>query len=137
MIVVDTSAIIAILRGEAEAAAMVTCIGEASGRYISAGSLLECGIVIGSNYGETGLAGLRELCTSLLLETVVVDANQSREGYEAHRRYGRGTGHRAQLNFGDCFSYALAKSRSLPLLFKGDDFIHTDIEPALKPARDA
>ena len=53
---------------------------------------------------------------------------------DAFLRFGRGSGHKAQLNFGDCFSYALAKSRNLPLLFKGDDFIHTDIEPALKPA---
>ena len=49
-------------------------------------------------------------------------------------RYGRGTGHPARLNMGDCFAYALAKTRNLPLLFKGDDFIHTDIEPALRPA---
>jgi len=116
---------------------MVTCIGVAEGRYLSAGSLLECGIVIGSKHGEAGLSALRELCTGLSLETVAVDSHQSRIGYESHRRFGRGSGHRAGLNFGDCFAYALAKSRNLPLLFKGDDFIHTDIEPALKLGGDA
>ena len=134
MIAVDTSAIIAILKGEPGSTSVVACMGRAESRCISAGSLLECGIVIGSKYGDAGLEALRELCADLSLETIAVDSAQSRVGYEAFLRFGRGSGHAARLNFGDCFSYALAKTRNLPLLFKGDDFIHTDIEPALKPA---
>ncbi|WP_425475492.1 type II toxin-antitoxin system VapC family toxin [Mesorhizobium quangtriensis] len=132
---VDTSAIIAVLKDEPDASQLIACIARASQRCISAGSVLECGIVVGAQYGEAGLRGMRELCAGLSLEIVPVDADQARMGYETFRRYGRGSRHPANLNFGDCFSYALAKTRNLPLLFKGDDFVHTDIEPALKPAR--
>lgn len=134
MIVVDTSVIIAVLKNEPDAPLLIERIATASERYISAGSILECGIVVGANYGDPGLSAMRELYDGLALDIVPVDAEQSRAGYEAYRRYGRGSGHPAKLNFGDCFAYALAKSRRLPLLFKGDDFVHTDIEPALKPA---
>ena len=61
-------------------------------------------------------------------------AGEASVGAEAFQKFRRGSGHPAKLNFGDCFAYALAKTRRLPLLFKGDDFVHTDIEPALKPA---
>jgi ribonuclease VapC len=134
MIVVDTSVVIAVLKNEPDAPFLVRCMAKASERYVSAGSILECGIVIGAKYGDAGLEAMRELCAGLSLDIIPVDAEQSRAGYEAFRRYGRGTRHRANLNFGDCFAYALAKSRNLPLLFKGDDFVHTDIQPALKPA---
>lgn len=83
--------------------------------------------------GEVGPRAVQELCAGLLLEVVPVDM-QVHIGYEAFLQYGRGSSHRASLNFGDCFAYALAKTRNLPLLFKGDDFIHTDIVPALSPA---
>jgi ribonuclease VapC len=134
MIVIDTSVLIALLKVEHDAPELIQCMAAAPARYVSAGSMLECGIVIGSKYGDVGLSAMRELCSSLALEVVPFDADQSRVGYEAFRRYGRGSKHPAKLNFGDCFAYALAKTRNLPLLFKGDDFIHTDIEPALKPA---
>lgn len=134
MIVVDTSVIIAVLKDEPDSPLLIERIASASGRYVSAGSILECGIVVGAKYGDAGLRGMRELCDGLALEIVPVDAEQSRAGYEAFRRYGRGSGHAAKLNFGDCFSSALARARNLPLLFKGDDFIHTDMKPALKPA---
>ena len=133
MIVVDTSVLIAALKNESDAPILIERMGTALERHISAGSILECGIVIGAKYGDAGLEALRELCASLSLNIVPVDAEQSRIGYEAFQRYGRGRSHPAQLNFGDCFAYALAKTRNLPLLFKGDDFIHTDIKPALKP----
>jgi ribonuclease VapC len=134
MIAVDSSAIIAVLKDESDAPELIACIAAASQRYISAGSILECGIVVGARYGEIGLQGMRKLCAGLALDIVPVDADQARIGYETFRHYGRGSRHPAKLNFGDCFSYALAKTRNLPLLFKGDDFIHTDIQPALKPA---
>lgn len=133
MIVVDTSAVIAVLRNEPDAPDLVGCMAAASQRYVSAGSVLECGIVIGANYGDEGLRAMRELFGLLALDIVSVDGDQARTGYETFLRYGRGSRHPANLNVGDCFSYALAKTRNLPLLFKGGDFIHTDIEPALKP----
>ena len=133
MIVVDTSVLIAVLKNEPDASRLIDRMEDAPERHVSAGSILECGIVVGAKYGEAGLEAMRELCFGLSLDIVAVDAEQSRTGYEAFRRYGRGSSHPARLNFGDCFSYALAKTRNLPLLFKGDDFIHTDIEPALKP----
>ena len=133
MMVVDTSVLIALLKDEDDASALAQCMATAPARYVSAGSMLECGIVIGAFYGDFGLEAMRKLESSLQLETVPFDADQSRTGYEAFRRYGRGSKHPAKLNFGDCFAYALAKTRNLPLLFKGDDFIHTDIVPALKP----
>lgn len=132
MIVVDTSVLIALLKDEHDAPALARCMAAATARFISAGTALECGIVIGANYGDAGLDAMRELYSSLELEILHFDAEQSRMGYEGFRRYGRGSGHPAKLNFGDCFAYALAKTRNLPLLFKGDNFIHTDIEPALK-----
>lgn len=134
MIVVDTSVLIAVLKDEPDAPHLIRRMAAAPQRYISAGSILECGIVVGARYGDEGLQAMRELCENLSLDIVPVDADQSRTGYEVFRRYGRGSEHPAGLNFGDCFAYALAKTRNLPLLFKGDDFIHTDIEPALRRA---
>lgn len=132
MIVVDTSVLIALLKNEQDASALVECMGAVPRRYVSAGSMLECGIVVAANFGAAGLDEMRQLQSSLDMETVPFDADQSWVGYDAFRRYGRGLGHPAALNFGDCFAYALAKTRNLPLLFKGDDFIHTDIKPALE-----
>ncbi|MER2534880.1 MAG: type II toxin-antitoxin system VapC family toxin [Rhizobiaceae bacterium] len=134
MIVIDTSVVIAVLKNEPDAATLIRRMAAASVRHMSAGSIVECGIVVGANYGDAGLEAMRQLCASLSLDVIPVDADQARTGYEAFRRYGRGSGHPANLNFGDCFSYALARTRHLPLLFKGDDFIHTDVVPALKVA---
>lgn len=132
-IVVDCSVLVAILKGEPEAASFIQCIESHTAASISAGSLLECGIVIGARAGLAGLEAVDQLTKKLLLEVVPVDAAQSRIGSEAFLQYGRGLQNKAKLNFGDCFAYALAKARNLPLLFKGDDFIHTDIQPAWRP----
>jgi ribonuclease VapC len=134
MVVIDTSAIVAIMKGEPERDPYLDFLGKTGDACMSAGTLLECGIVVGSNVGDEGLKTMQELFQQLSLQIISVDASQSRLGYQAFRRYGRGSGHPAQLNFGDCFAYALAKTRNLPLLFKGEDFIHTDIVPALGPA---
>jgi ribonuclease VapC len=133
MIVVDTSVLIAILKDEQDAPELIERLGEASKRYVSAGSMLECGIVVAAKYGSVGLIELQNLHHSLQMETVPFDADQARVGYQAFSRFGRGSKHPARLNFGDCFAYALASTRNLPLLFKGDDFLHTDIRPALTP----
>lgn len=74
-----------------------------------------------------------DLVSEAMLEIVPFDGRQVREARIAHARFGKGTGHPAQLNFGDCMSYALAKVTGEPLLFKGDDFAHTDVEPAYRP----
>jgi ribonuclease VapC len=132
VIVVDTSALIAILRDEADAAIIAEALGEAERRLISAGTILEAGIVTVHRGDEH--TRLMELVKRAGLEIVTISEVEAYAGISAFRRYGRGSKHPAKLNFGDCFAYALAKTRNLPLLFKGDDFIHTDIEPALKPA---
>lgn len=131
MIVVDTSALIAILRSEADATKIAQALGEADRRLISAGTLLEAGIVTVRRSDEH--SRLMELVRRAQLEVVATSEAEVRAGIVAARRYGRGSGHPASLNFGDCFAYALARTRNLPLLFKGDDFVHTDIEPALRP----
>lgn len=132
MIVVDTSALIAILRDEADAAKFAEALGNADGRLISAGTMLEAGIVTVRREDEH--ARLMKLVKLARVEIIAMSEAEANAGISAFRRYGRGSEHPAKLNFGDCFAYALAKTRNLPLLFKGNDFIHTDIEPALKPA---
>ncbi|HWK15349.1 MAG TPA: type II toxin-antitoxin system VapC family toxin [Rhizobiaceae bacterium] len=132
-IIVDTSALIAILRAEDDTPSILDVLGQAEQRFMSAGNYLEACIVAAKDAGEA--ARLRRLLGDVAIDVVAVTPADARIGAEAFLRYGRGSGHPAKLNFGDCFAYALAKARNLPLLFKGDDFIHTDVEPALRPAR--
>lgn len=131
-LVVDTSAIVAILRAEDDARRFAEALGTATQRIMSAGSYLEAGIVIARRDGRQD--ALDQFVKRVEIEVAAVTEAEAKEGLRAYQQYGRGSGHHANLNFGDCFSYALAKTRNLPLLFKGDDFVHTDIEPALKPA---
>lgn len=81
-----------------------------------------------------GMVFLQSLIEDTLVSIVPFGADELEAAVEARLRFGRGAGHKARLNYGDCFAYALAKTRNLPLLFKGDDFLHTDIRPALSPA---
>lgn len=131
-LVVDTSAVVAILRAEDDAWRFAEALGTATQRIMSAGSYLEAGIVIARRDGRQD--ALDEFIKRVEIEVAAVTEAEAKEGLRAYQQFGRGSGHAANLNFGDCFSYALAKTRNLPLLFKGDDFIHTDIKPALKPA---
>jgi ribonuclease VapC len=132
--VVDSSALIAILKGEEDVEAIGLLLVSEATRYMSAGSLMECGTVIGRKLGSAGLSNMWTLLADTQVEITPVDRIQAEMGTDAYMRFGKGSGHKANLNFGDCFAYALAKTHRLPLLFKGDDFIHTDIEPALRPA---
>ena len=132
-IVVDTSALIAILRAEEDSSFILDALGRAEQRFMSAGSYLEACIVTAKDAREA--ARLGRLFGDVAIDVIAVAPADARIGADAFLRYGRGSGHPAKLNFGDCFAYALAKARNLPLLFKGDDFIHTDVEPALGPAR--
>jgi len=129
--ILDSSAVLAMLFGEPEAAAFAEAAEEATDRAISAASWLEAAIVA-DNRSSVAAAEFAGLMARLDLEIVPFTANQAMRAREAHRRYGKGR-HKAALNLGDCFSYALAKERGQPLLFKGEDFAATDIEPAIKP----
>jgi len=133
-VVIDTSAILAILKQEPDAPAIAQRLAGNQLMFMSAATLMECGTVVVGRYGAAGMDELRGLLARLKVTIVALTAEHAQAGIEAYALYGRGSRHPAKLNMGDCFSYALAKTRNLPLLFKGNDFIHTDIEPALKPA---
>jgi ribonuclease VapC len=125
-VVVDSSALIALLGMERESARLATALESDPKRLISAASVVEAGLVIESRYGVAGGRELDLLISKAALSIEPVTAEQADVAREAWRRYGKGR-HSAGLNFGDCFSYALAKLTGEPLLFKGDDFSHTDI----------
>ncbi len=124
--VLDTSALVAILRGEADARRISDAIEAGTPRLISAATLVETSIVIESATGEAGGRELDLLLHRAGIEVVPVDAEQAELARSAYRRYGKGR-HAASLNYGDCFSYALAIATGEPLLFKGDDFSATDV----------
>jgi ribonuclease VapC len=128
--ILDSSAVLAMLFGEPEAAALAEAAEQATERAISAASWLEAAMVA-DNRSAVASAEFAGLMARLDLEIVPFTASQAVVAREAHRRYGKGR-HKAGLNLGDCFSYALAKERGQALLFKGDDFAATDIEPAIK-----
>lgn len=129
--VIDTSAIVAIVEAEAGAEDLVAAITADDRRFVSAVSILEAGIVLESRRPTTGRAALDRLVDSLALEVVPFDAAHLVAAREGFRRYGRGRAAKANLNFGDCCSYGLAKSLDEPLLFVGSDFTHTDLKAAL------
>jgi ribonuclease VapC len=129
--IVDTSALIAILRAEPEAAACAEAIEAAAQRRISAANFVETAIVIDGSRDPIASRRLDDLLTEAQLVIEPVTEAQARIARDAYRDYGRGSGHPARLNFGDCFAYALARATGEPLLFKGADFSHTDVAPAL------
>lgn len=128
--VVDTSALVAILFGEPDAEQFARALDGAPLRLISAVTRVELSFVIEGRKGETGREDLDLMLRDGGFDIVSVTPQQATIAIDAFRRYGRGR-HRAALNIGDCFSYALAFATDHPLLFKGNDFIHTDLRPAL------
>ncbi len=124
--VIDTSALIALLNMEPESARLAVALESDATRLVSAATVVEAGLVIESRFGSAGGRELDLLIAKAGLSIEPVTADQADSAREAWRRYGRGR-HSAGLNFGDCFSYALAKVTGEPLLFKGDNFTHTDI----------
>jgi ribonuclease VapC len=128
--VVDTSALLAILLNEPDAAVYRSAIESAELRLVSAATVLEMGLVIETRLGEAAGRELDLLLHKAEFEIVSVDAEQAELGRGAFRRFGKGR-HPAGLNFGDCFSYALAIASGEPLLFKGDDFRKTDVPAAI------
>jgi len=130
--IVDTSALIAILRDEPEASVMAHAIEEATERRISAANWLEAAAVIDGSRDPVASRRFDELVDVARIAVVPVTEAQARIARAAYRDFGKGSGHPAGLNFSDCFAYALAKDTGEPLLFKGRDFVHTDVVPALE-----
>jgi ribonuclease VapC len=128
--IVDSSALIAILRDEPEAQAFSDAIEYEASVRISAATLFEASLVA-DKFGSPILsARFDEIVEDSKLVIEPVTAVQARIARQAYRDYGKGSGHPANLNFGDCFSYALARDKREPILYKGDDFVHTDLRSA-------
>jgi len=128
-LVIDTSALLAVLFDEPERDTFIALLAGAEDALISAGTLLEASIVMQARTGDDGVADLDELLAAAAVRCVAVDQVQAHLARAAFERYGKGRA-RAGLNFGDCFAYALATAAQRPLLFKGDDFVHTDVPSA-------
>ena len=124
--VLDTSALVALLLDEPEAEDFRAAVEEDTTRLVSAATLLETALIIESRKGEPGGRELDALIQKADIVVVAVDAEHVSEARKAYRRFGKGR-HTAGLNFGDVFAYALARTSGEPLLFKGDDFAKTDI----------
>lgn len=127
--IVDSSALLAVIQGEPEARACSEKLTEEHCR-ISAANWVEAGVVV-DNRSIAAQRDFDELMTLADVAVEPVTAEHARIARDAYRRYGRGSGHPARLNYGDCFAYALAVSSGESLLFVGDDFSETDVRPAL------
>ncbi len=130
--IVDSSALIAMLTNEEDGEALSRVLDGPGAVRMSAASYIETSIVIDAHRDTVLSARLDEMIldSEIVIEPVTVE--QARIARQAYRDYGKGSGHPANLNFGDCFSYALAREKREPILFKGDDFPHTDLRSALK-----
>jgi ribonuclease VapC len=128
--IVDTSALIAILRDEPEARACASAIESSAIRRVSAANFVETALIIDASRDPVASRRFDDLIREAQIIVEPVTEAQARIAREAYRDFGKGSGHPAKLNFGDCFAYALAKVTAEPLLFKGDDFARTDIESA-------
>ncbi len=131
--VVDTSALLAILVNEAERRAFNEALERAGSKAMSVASFVEASMVVEARYGAEGVRDLDLFLERAGIATVPVDLEQGREARRAFSRFGKGR-HPAGLNYGDCFSYALCRRLGEPLLFKGDDFSRTDVVPAVPPS---
>ena len=128
--IVDSSALLAILRAEPEASDCAKAIESATSRRVSAANFLETAIVIDGSRDPIASRRFDDLLRVGEFSIEPVTEEQARIAREAYRDFGKGSRHPAQLNFGDCFAYGLAKVTGEPLLFKGNDFSRTDIAPA-------
>lgn len=131
--VIDTSALVAMLSDEPDAEVFETAVELDQVRLMSTATLLETAIVIESRFGEPGGRELDLWLHRAGVDLVAVSAEHAETARAAYRRFGKGR-HPAGLNYGDCFAYALAKASGEPLLFKGNDFIRTDVTPAATTA---
>lgn len=130
-IAIDTSAVYSILTGEGDAASHLLAIRRARGLLMSALSVFECRTVLLRRFSMAKVWEFDAFLDETGTQIVPFDEEQVGIAFTAYGRFGRGSGHKAQLNFGDCAAYAASRSTGAPLLFKGQDFIHTDIIAAL------
>jgi ribonuclease VapC len=135
--VLDTSAVLAILQNEPERRQFNEAIETADTRSLSTASFVECSMILESRYGADGVRDLDLFIAKAQVSLVPVDEEQANLARRAFRKYGKGR-HPAGLNFGDCFSYALSRALEEPLLFKGNDFPQTDVDcdPASTPGKE-
>jgi ribonuclease VapC len=129
--IIDASAIVAILRNEPEAGSCANAIASTTSRRVSAVNYVEAAVVIDGSRDPVASRRFDDLFREAQFAVEPVTESQARIAREAYRDFGKGSGHPAGLNLGDCFAYALAKATGEPILFKGDDFRHTDLTPAL------
>lgn len=128
--VVDSSALISVLNDEEDAKPIKLALLAADELHISVATVFETSCVVRGPRFRDGTSRLNTLLEALDMVYAAFDDEQLRVARSGYALYGRGSGHRAGLNMGDCFAYALARTLRLPLLFKGDDFLHTDIDVA-------
>ncbi len=129
--IVDTSVVVAVLTGEPDAQKFLEAMQADSLRQMSAGTYLEVCVVFFRRQNPALSQDFDELLEQMEIRIEPVTFEQARIAREAYRNFGKGSGHRAGLNYGDCFSYALAKDKREPILFKGNDFKHTDLQFAV------
>jgi ribonuclease VapC len=128
--IVDSSAMIAVIKREPDWEKIAKTMDATPTLEISAASYLETAIVVDNLRDPVQSARLDDLILDMGMTVEAVTVEQARIARQAYRDYGKGSGSAAKLNFGDCFSYALARVKREPLLFKGDDFVHTDVRSA-------
>lgn len=133
--IIDTSALVAMIRGEPEADQFERLLRGSDDARISAASYLELAVVIDAARNPIASAALDEALMAYRIRIEPFTPSQARLARSAYERFGRGSGHPARLNMGDCFAYALARDLGEPLLFKGNDFTLTDIEIVIEPIR--
>lgn len=131
-VVVDSSALVAIVLGDAQGPRFATFLRDRPGALVSAANAVEAAIVVEARQGMDAARDLELLLSTIGAEIAPVDSQQVVVAIEAWRRFGKGR-HPAGLNYGDCFAYALARTHDAPLLFQGGDFAQTDISQALAP----
>ncbi len=129
---VDTSVLVTIIKNEPEGVLLAEAMQAALVLHLSAAAYFEAGIVIDGLGNPVASARLDEIVSHPKFSIEPVTMEQTQIARQAYRNYGKGSGHRANLNFGDCFSYALARVKREPILYKGDDFGHTDLRSALE-----
>ena len=131
--IVDTSALVALLGDETDADGFARALAAWPASYLSAVDYVEAAVVIDGSRDPVASRRFDQLLEVARIAVLPVTPEQARTAREAYRDFGKSSGHRARLDFGDCFAYALAKERGMPLLFKGDDFTHTDVEQVVGP----
>jgi ribonuclease VapC len=134
-VIIDTSVIVALIHAEPEADLFRQWISQADTRRISAATYVEAAAVVDGRHDPRLSAALDHALATMRIEIVPFTPHQASLARDAYQRFGRGSGHPARLNMGDCFAYALARDLGEPLLYKGQDFVLTDIEQITEPSR--